>query len=303
MKFSHNEKKLSAVCIAIIACGLITLPACKVKPQEANVQTCAVIDVGPVTVPAGTGTVGADKAYPEERPVREVTYEAFNIDATEVTYAQFSKFVEATGYVTTAEKPQAGFDGPGAAVFTIPTPTNPSWWTFVEGANWRHPEGPESVVENDQEPVVQVSYEDAAAYAAWTSRRLPTEDEWERAAKAGSDTLYVWGDERAPDGIEHANTWQGVFPIQNTADDGYFKRAPVGCYEPNASGIYDMIGNVWEWTNTVYEIQRDELTYTIKGGSFLCAENYCRRYRASAKQPQEGGFPTNHIGFRTVSDK
>jgi len=149
--------------------------------------------------------------------------------------------------------------------------------------------------------VVQVSHADAKVYAEWAGRDLLTEGMWELAAKGGTDELYVWGNKRVPNGVEQANTWQGAFPVQNTNVDGYFLRAPVGCFKPNGFGAYDMIGNVWEWTDTIYQDNDGEKIYTIKGGSFLCAENYCRRYRASARQPQEAGLPTNHIGFRTVS--
>ena len=175
-------------------------------------------------------------------------------------------------------------------------------WQFVEGASWRHPEGPNSTIEDrDNDPVVQISLRDAKAYAAWAKRRLPTDAEWEYAAKAGAETLYVWGEEKAPGGKEQANTWQGAFPLTNSKKDGYLRRAPVGCYEPNGFGLYDMIGNVWEWTDTPYENNSEAPQYVIKGGSFLCAPNYCRRYRASAMQPQDADFTTNHIGFRTVS--
>jgi len=251
---------------------------------------------------AGSAQIGSDKGYPEERPVRTVDIAAFNMDATEVTNGQFARFVNETGYVTSAEKIQLGFDTAGAAVFTPPNATNPTWWRFVEGANWRQPDGPESSIEGrDSDPVVQVSHEDAKAYAAWAGRALPSEAQWEYAARAGSQTRYVWGETRTIDGVEQANTWQGAFPIQNTEDDGFLRRAPVGCYSPNAFGLYDMIGNVWEWTDTVYRQSEGEPVYVIKGGSFLCAENYCRRYRPAARQPQEAGFATNHIGFRTVS--
>lgn len=265
---------------------------------------CLSVENAVVIVPAGTSKVGSNRAYPEERPERQVVMEAFDIDATEVTNAQFAKFVKDTNYVTSAEKVQAGFDVAGAAVFVPPDVTHPSWWRFVEGASWRHPEGPGSSIDGrGRDPVVQVSHADAAAYAAWASRALPSEAQWEYAARAGSDTHYVWGEERTIDGKEQANTWQGAFPVQNTNEDGYLRRSPVGCYPPNAFGLYDMIGNVWEWTDTVYRESEIEPLYSLKGGSFLCAENYCRRYRPAAKQPQEAGFPTNHIGFRTVSKR
>lgn len=272
------------------------------KPDLKYPDRCAVIEPKFIAIPEGHATIGTVRGYPEERPVREIHVAAFDIDATEVTNAQFAAFVAETGYMTSAEKIQPGFNAKGAAVFVPPDSSNPSWWRFVEGANWRHPEGPDSSIKGrENDPVVQVSYEDAMAYAAWKGRTLPTEAQWEYAAKAGSQTRYVWGEERTIDGEEQANTWQGAFPVQNTQADGYLKRAPVGCYAPNDFGLYDMIGNVWEWTDTVHKESETEPVYILKGGSFLCAENYCRRYRPAAKQPQEAGFPTNHIGFRTVN--
>ena len=269
------------------------------SPQE----TCLAALPAPVAITGGLATIGRDDTYPEEGPARTLTVEGFDIDAVEVTNAQFRDFVAATGYVTDAEKQQAGFGTPGGAVFIPPTVKNPSWWQFVKGANWRNPEGPESSIHgHDQDPVVQVSLKDAKAYAEWAGRRLPTEVEWEYAAKAGSETLYIWGEEKAPKGKEKANTWQGAFPVQNTQLDGYRLRAPVGCYDKNGFGLYDMIGNVWEWTDTPYTGRSEPPQYIIKGGSFLCAPNYCRRYRAAAFQPQDADFTTNHIGFRTVSN-
>ncbi len=264
-------------------------------------QVCLDVLPSPIRLDKVSGIIGSNDAYPEERPTRRVKLDAFEIDAVEVTNVQFQSFIEATGYLTEAEKIQPGFDVPGGAVFIQPTATHPSWWRFVEGANWRHPEGPESsIIGRETHPVVQVTLDDARAFAQWAGRRLPTEEEWEYAAKAGADTLYVWGSEKSPDGNEMANTWQGAFPIQNTREDGYHLRSPVGCYDPNAYGLYDMIGNVWEWTDTPWGSPGSNPVHTIKGGSFLCAENFCRRYRASARQPQEIDFSTNHIGFRTV---
>ncbi|MED5565439.1 MAG: formylglycine-generating enzyme family protein [Pseudomonadota bacterium] len=256
-------------------------------------------------LPAGTFTMGSYPAYSEEGPPRAVKVSAFDIDATEVTNAEFARFVKATGYVTDAERLQPGFEQSGGVVFRPPTLENPSWWHFVEGANWRTPEGPENPISTAKtrphEPVVQVSFNDARAYAAWAGRRLPNETEWEYAANAGAASQYPWGGERAPGGVEMANTWQGTFPIQNTRADGYAKRSPVGCFPANGFGLYDMIGNVWEWTDTMAAQTDLETVYTIKGGSFLCAPNFCRRYRAAARQAQEAGLPTSHIGFRTVS--
>jgi len=272
----------------------LSVPSQKFNPIAACLNTLP----DPVRVEGGKAQIGSDRAYPEERPQRSVQLAAFEIDASEVTNGQFAIFVKETGFVTEAEKIQAGFNAPGGAVFSAPTVSNPSWWRFVEGANWKHPEGPESTIEGKaMEPVVQITLNDARAYAKWAGRRLPIEAEWEFAAKAGSETLFVWGNERAPAGQEKANTWQGAFPVQNTAADGFGSRASVGCFEPNTFGLYDMIGNVWEWTETEWS---DEQSHVIKGGSFLCAETYCRRYRASARQAQEINFSTNHIGFRTV---
>lgn len=289
----------------VVAFGMLT--ACdesgsKVAPDHGPIasQSCLSTLTAPIRLNRGKALVGSNKAYPEERPERSVTVGTFEIDATEVTNAQFSKFVKETGYVTEAEKPQPGFDAAGGAVFNLPSPTQPSWWRFVEGANWRHPQGPDSsIAGRDLYPVVQVTLKDAGVYAEWAGGRLPTEAEWEYAARAGSSSLYVWGEERAPGGQEQANTWQGAFPIQNTAADGFHALAPAGCFEPNAFGLYDMIGNVWEWTQSEWG---DGQSHVIKGGSYLCAENYCRRYRASSRQPQESNFSTNHIGFRTVKD-
>ena len=287
---------------------LVVLSAC--EPADNNhaagaAPACLTQNLAPRQLPAGQFTMAAQPVYAEEGRPRQRSVAAFEIDATEVTNAQFARFVAATGYVTDAEKPQAGFGVPGGVVFRPPTLNNPSWWHFVEGADWRHPDGPQSsIVGRDAEPVVQVSYRDAKAYAAWAGRRLPSETQWEYAAAAGAETLYVWGDERAPDGTEMANTWQGSFPIQNTEADGYAKRAPVGCFPANDFALYDMIGNVWEWTDSVYEAAprgaAGEQRHVIKGGSFLCAPNFCRRYRAAARQAQEAGLPTSHIGFRTV---
>lgn len=284
----------------------VILAACQSDIPKDSVTTaqnrCLSPLPGNVSLPGGLAQLGSDEAYREEAPVRTAQIAGFDIDATEVTNAQFAQFVVETHYVTDAEKTQAGFDVPGGAVFQSPTANNPSWWQFVEGANWRHPEGPESSISGrDFDPVVQISLKDAKAYANWAGRRIPSEDEWEYAAKAGADTLYIWGEDRAPDGAEQANTWQGAFPLQNSATDGYILRAPAGCYSPNAFGLYDMIGNVWEWTDTPFSTRSEVPQYVIKGGSFLCAPNYCRRYRASALQPQDADFTTNHIGFRTVS--
>jgi formylglycine-generating enzyme required for sulfatase activity len=259
----------------------------------------------------------------------------FWIDRYDVTNADFAKFVAATRYVTDAERrpdpadyPDIPADKlvPGGAAFTPPsggvrTMEDPmQWWNFVPGADWRHPDGPgSSIVGHDNDPVVQVSYNDALAYAKWVGRELPTESQYEFAARGGLDgKTYAWGDDFAPDGKYQANTWQGTFPVKNTGADGFSGRAPVGCFSPNGYGLYDMIGNVWKWTASPYtdaksgmsEMPMDPARMTasrvlrvIKGGSFLCAPNYCRRYRPAARESQESGFSAAHLGFRTVRNE
>jgi formylglycine-generating enzyme required for sulfatase activity len=185
-----------------------------------------------------------------------------------------------------------------------------SWWTIIEGADWRHPYGPASSIEGrDDDPVVQVSYRDALAYATWAGRELPTEEQYEYAARGGLDSkVYSWGSDMVPGGKWMANVWQGSFPGQDTGEDGYRGVAPVGCFAANGYGLYDMIGNVWKWTSSPYQrVQADDapasrVLRTVKGGSFMCSTGYCWRFRPSARQPQESGFSSMHLGFRTVSN-
>ena len=226
---------------------------------------------------------------------------ALRISKTEITNAQFTTFVAETGYVTDAEKLDDPNKG-GGAVFVVPSAPGQPWWAYARDANWRHPDGADSSIDGkDHDPVVQISYRDAVAYAQWAGGRLPTEQEWAYAAAAGSTSKYVWGDSKTIDGKEQANTWQGMFPVENTEDDGYLRRAPVGCFDANDFGLYDMIGNVWEWTASPY--RQDGLHQNIiKGGSFLCADNYCQRYTVPAREKHEIDFSTNHIGFRIVKD-
>jgi sulfatase modifying factor 1 len=278
--------------------------------------------------------MGSEAYYEEEGPVRVMTVAAFSIDRFAVTNAEFARFVAATHYVTDAERKPDPADYPeippdklvaGGAVFTSPTGVRTTedpmqWWAFVAGADWRHPEGPDSsIAGRDNDPVVQVSYNDALAYAHWAGRELPTEAQFEYAARGGLDgKTYSWGDELAPAGQYQANTWQGEFPNRNLGQDGFIGRAPVGCFPANGYGLYDMIGNVWEWTSSLYATEAagdmaipgataktpaSRVTRTIKGGSFLCAPNYCRRYRPAARQAQETSFSALHLGFRTVSNK
>lgn len=274
---------------------------------------------GMVRIPGGVFTPGTPEGYPDEKPGNETLVRPFWMDRTEVTNAQFAEFVQATGYVTEAEK-----EG-GAAVFRAPGPTEittpMSWWHWVEGANWRHPEGPSSdIAQRMNQPVVQVTLADAMAYATWLGRELPTEMEWELAARGGGSPEALEREPRLADGTPTANFWQGVFPAVDTREDGFGSRAPVGCFPANGYGLHDVIGNVWEWTTDRYrgrhqwhghgdpaeylqpqrKLVRPGASHVIKGGSFLCASNYCARYRSTARHPHENNLPTNHIGFRTV---
>lgn len=249
--------------------------------------------------------MGSEDFYADEAPVRRAEVGSFWIDRTEVTNLQFAEFVAATGYVTVAERGVEGAVPPGAAVFALPDDDRPEGrWLYREDASWRRPEGAGSSIEGREAyPVVQVAYEDALAYARWKGRSLPTEAQWEYAARGGLDgATYAWGDELTPKGTWRANNWQGLFPFYDEGADGFVGRAPVGCYPPNGYGLYDMIGNVWEWTQDPYGSASGTGTPTgvMKGGSFLCAANYCGRYRPAARHPQELNLGTGHIGFRTV---
>jgi formylglycine-generating enzyme len=280
-----------------------------------------------VEVPAGAFRMGSTRFYPEEAPVRTVTVNAFGIDRHPVTNAQFAAFVADTGYVTVAERPldpdlypgAAAADlVPGALVFR-PT-SGPvdlrdwrQWWDWSPGASWRHPFGPDSeVADRPEHPVVQVAYADAVAYAQWAGRRLPSEAEWEYAARAGSDATYPWGDEAAPADVLMANTWQGRFPYRNDGALGWVGTSPVGTFPANGFGLVDMIGNVWEWTTTEFTGQvanacclptdDPDVSQALKGGSHLCAPEYCHRYRPTARSPQSRDTATTHIGFRCASE-
>lgn len=297
-----------------------------------------------VWVPGGTFLMGSDAFYPEEKPVHPVTLDGFWIDAHFVSNAGFARFVDATGYVTVAERtpdPGAYPDVdpallvPGSLVFRRPTHrvslADPRvWWVYVPDACWRHPEGPGSTLSGRADhPVVHVAYEDAEAYATWAGKALPSEAEWEFAARGGLDgATYVWGDEVAPEGRMMANTWQGEFPWQNLATDGYEGTSPVETFPANGYGLYDMAGNVWEWTADFFRpghpdaaakpcciprnprvLEPDRAasrpatpvpSRVLKGGSHLCAPNYCLRYRPAARQPQAVDTSACHIGFRCV---
>jgi formylglycine-generating enzyme required for sulfatase activity len=299
-----------------------------------------------IHVPAGTFVMGSDRHYPEEGPTHRVTVSEFWIDRAPVTNRRFREFVRATGYVTTAELTPDPAQYPGALpemlyagslVFVPPSHRVDlrdwsQWWRFVKGADWRHPLGPKSNINSlDSHPVVHVSYADAVAYAAWAGKSLPTEAEWEFAARGGLDGAeYAWGAEFQPGGQHRANTWQGDFPLENRCEDGFERTSPVLAFPPNGYGIYDMIGNVWEWTADwwstqhradapkaccvplnprgggeaeSYDPRQPEIRIprkVLKGGSHLCAPNYCRRYRPAARHAEPVDTSTSHVGFRCV---
>jgi formylglycine-generating enzyme len=285
---------------------------------------------GMVPLAGGRFTMGSTQHYAEESPTREVSVQPFWIDRHDVTNAQFARFVAATGHVTVAERAGKDAQGrplpPASAVFVMPEGRRAGAWRLVPGADWRHPHGPGSSIDGlDNHPVVQVAYEDALAYARWLGRELPTEAQWEFAARGGLQAQpYAWGDRFTPQGRAMANTWQGAFPFENSASDGFAGTSPVGCFPANGHGLVDMAGNVWQWTATAYvpgrgpgeldgnrdgegvDPGRPEAPITsearvIKGGSHLCAPNVCMRYRPAARQPAEPGLGTSHIGFRTVA--
>jgi sulfatase modifying factor 1 len=299
-----------------------------------------------VWIPGATFKMGSEEHYTEEAPVHQVTVDGFWMDKYSVTNAQFAQFVKATGYVTMAERPPDPALYPnappenlvaGSLVFKMtPGPVNlrfiDQWWAWTPGASWRRPEGPGSHIrKRNRHPVVHIAYEDAVAYAEWAGKSLPTESEWEFAARGGLDGApFTWGDEHEPEGGPMANTWRGEFPWKNLASDGYEGTAPVGSFPPNGYGLHDMAGNVWDWTDDWWAEKHPEdadkpcciptnprnenmdASYdpaapqwkiarkVVKGGSYLCAPNYCLRYRPSARRPQMIDTGTTHIGFRCV---
>jgi formylglycine-generating enzyme required for sulfatase activity len=298
---------------------------CDMPPEPQGWQ-----HAGMVWVPGGRFEMG-DTEHPEELPVRSANVAGFWMDRTEVTNDAFAQFVAATGYVTVAERVPdvAGLPDvppdmrrPGAVVFVVPTegPQAASampWWRYIPGANWRHPGGPDTSLEGRGSfPAVALTIQDAKAYAQWKGRSLPTEMQWEWAARGGVTQAGL--DHAQP---QQANTWQGLFPVVNSADDGFVGLAPVGCFAPNAFGLFDMIGNVWELTLDRWTPNHQNLSeaatdpslqempkgrpmpvgqHVIKGGSFLCAPNYCMRYRSGSRQPQDDDLGTSHLGFRTI---
>ena len=299
---------------------------------------------GMIHLPGGTFRMGSDQHYAEEAPAHDVRVGGFRIDPTTVTNAQFREFVEATGHVTLAERAANADDYPGAdpallvpssvvfrkAAGPVDLGNHMNWWTYVAGADWRHPRGPGSSLQGLwKHPVVHVAFEDALAYARWAGKDLPTEAEWEYAARGGlAGAEFAWGDELMPGGKPQANTWQGDFPWQNTLEDGHEWTAPVRSYPANGYGLFEMTGNVWEWTTDFYqehgkikkacctldnprgcemEASMDPSMPQIliprrvtKGGSYLCAPNYCRRYRPAARMAQPVDTSTCHLGFRCI---
>jgi formylglycine-generating enzyme len=299
---------------------------------------------GMVWIPGGTFLMGSNKHYPEEAPAHRARVDPFWMDAHAVTNAEFARFVRETGHVTLAERAPDPADYPGArpellvpasVVFVKPRHRvdlrNPyEWWTYVPGADWRHPRGPGSTIDGlDDHPVVHVAFEDVEAFARWAGKELPTETEWEFAARGGlGGAEFVWGVELTPGGRYMANTWQGEFPYENQCADGFEWTAPVGSFPANGYGLLDMAGNVWEWTTDWFEDRHQiakscctisnprggerERSYdpcspeiriprkVMKGGSYLCAPNYCRRYRPAARMPQPVDTSTCHLGFRCI---
>jgi formylglycine-generating enzyme required for sulfatase activity len=331
-RFGVSGRSLySALCLAILAVAC----AAKTPPGKAP--------EGMVYIPGGTFWMGSgERMFPDAQPVHQVYVDAFWMDRTTVTNEQFAVFVKATGYVTAAERAAdpAQYPGappemlrPGAPVFVPPAKPVPlnnltNWWQWKEGADWRHPEGPGSNIEGrEKHPVVQVAYEDALAYARWAGKRLPTEAEWEFAARGGLDRqTFVWGAEDTPHGKHMANTFQGGFPYSNSKDDGFSRTSPVCSFPPNGYKLCDMSGNVWQWTSDWY---RPDYYQTLaqtpgvvrnpqgpsssydpsdpgvpkrvqKGGSFLCTDQYCMRYRPGGRGKGEAAIGAANVGFRLV---
>lgn len=311
-----------------------------------KVETASTCPPGMAFVPGATFGMGSDNHYKEEAPAHQVTVDGFFMDRTPVTNRQFKDFVKATGHLTVAEQVPDPKDYPGAlphmlyaGSLVFQRASGPvdlrdwsRWWAFVEGANWRRPLGPRSgLFKKDNHPVVHVAYADALAYARWAGKDLPTEAEWELAARGGLEgSEYAWGSEFTPGSKHMANTWQGEFPHENRLDDGFERTSPVGAYPANGYGLYDMIGNVWEWTadwwSDNHPAEKTKACCTpqnprggpeaesydpcqpairiprkvLKGGSHLCAPNYCRRYRPAARHAEPVDTSTSHVGFRCV---
>ena len=319
----------------LLVCILFFLLLLAIAPPAFAANYCPE---GMVFISGGTFRMGDDSLkFPEERSAPNVSVSSFCIDQHEITNAEFAKFVKATDYKTVAEIPLSKEEFPdlpdeqrlaGSLVFQPPQEdaqqvTFLSWWSWTVGANWQHPFGTDSsITEKENYPVVHIAYEDALAYAKWAEKSLPTEAQWEYAARGGLDgAVYTWGNEYS---AKKANTWQGIFPFFNTKADGYVGTAKVGSFPANGYGLYDMTGNVWEWTSDWFSLGHDNKTHSvnpsgpnksfdpkkptetalhvIKGGSYLCAPNYCSRYRPAARESESPDTGTTHIGFRLVKN-
>lgn len=340
-------RTLNALTVIALGLGALFASGCQEQNEDipsqaisaadfASNKSCSPVNDTPVRLPGGTFVMGQDAIYSEEGPERETTVAGFWIDPHEVTNRQFAQFVEASGYTTVAEKPvDPDIFGvpieqippymlePGSAVFTPPEQISTDysdWWTYVPGANWKKPYGPDGPDALPSEPVVHLAWEDMQAYAAWKGGRLPTEAEWEYAAAGDASDKQL--EQPSPD---RANSWQGAFPLSNEGSDGFKGIAPAGCFRPNNFGLYDMVGNVWEMTADLYRPGHDPAdrndpagpgenaaydpmnpgvpSRVVKGGSFLCAPNYCRRYRPEARQGRDPGLGASNVGFRLVYDK
>ena len=321
----------------LLVCILFFLLLLAIAPPSFAANTCPE---GMLFISGGTFRMGADSLkFPEERSAPNVSVSSFCIDAHEITNAEFAKFVKATDYKTVAEIPLSKEEFPdlpdeqrlaGSLVFQPPKEDAQqvaflSWWSWTVGANWQHPFGENSSIKGkDNYPVVHIAYKDAEAYAKWINKSIPTEAQWEYAARGGLDgATYAWGDQYSE---KKANTWQGIFPFFNTKADGYKGLAHVGSFPPNGYGLYDITGNVWEWTADFFQDGHDHqahqhnpiagdlhksfdpkkpdesVLHVIKGGSYLCAPNYCSRYRPAARESESPDTGTTHIGFRLVNN-
>ncbi|MBI1316630.1 SUMF1/EgtB/PvdO family nonheme iron enzyme [bacterium] len=342
------------VSLILGGCGPSSGDSVESKAAATPEAARAPFDSSMVLIEGGWFVMGSEEDFAEEHegPAVRIEVSSFYIDPTEVTNAQFARFVEATGYVTLAERPidwetlknelpegaprpADSLLVPGALVFTPPAQAVPldgisGWWRWVPGTHWKAPEGPGSTWKGREDhPVVHIAYEDALAYAQWAGKRLPTEAEWEYASRgAAGNARYSWGDEITPEGRYLANYFQGDFPHRNTAADGFERTAPVRSFPPNERGLYDMIGNVWEWTSDFYRPDTKTLyadgshchnpkgpsasfdpndpyaseKRVIKGGSFLCSEQYCSNYRPTSRMASSFDSGQSHLGFRCVRD-